>query len=814
MPVPQNFTGSSALVAGDTWRTFTAKFKPGTDLTATGTIVYVELKRDKDKAASYALIRNSPDSYVTVVDATTITFYFPRAITKKIPKGRVWYQVKVINVLTGTMDTTHEGEIQVEPWDGRDLTIPLTARAGADAIVTYGSPFALAGSASGGTAPYSYAWTLRSRPNRTKVTLANSAIANATATVEGPNGAVVLRLTVTDADGNTAYDEKTLTLNATLAEILSGNILLNYDARDIPNGAVASWPSSGSDTTAMAQASAPAQPVRSGTAFNTIYPGVVFDGVDDELLVTLSTPIPAGSRPYAFVVAALNSTVGSGTIFHANTAVTGASQLTMDYSGGLFRYNRINAAANDTNKTTGPADTSPHVFGLGCVVDTCAFAVDGCEYAGSVTGALDNLINRVRLGSNSTLHGNVTVAHAIVCGSMPDVSRIAAVNALLRSTWGLPDTILSSTEVFDFQQIDPANTFGNYGGAEAVDDSVYFIPWNGGGHIKLAKWNSQLPFQDPSAWSTKDLTSVGAQSLGFVSGCNDGRYVYLAPIQKMFIRYDTHRDFAIDTSYSAFDLTTVPGSVGGTTGGCVFDGRYVYVIPLFADDLRGHIVKRYDTLASAGFTSVASWDSFDIATINDGCRGYLGAGFDGRYVYFSPYANNSTTHGHFIRYDTTKPFGALGSWEHIDLVADVNPALKGINGIVCVGQYVYLVPGEVTYNLGDASVGARYDRTLGFADPSAYTTFDFHNVDALAQGFMFAQTDGRYIYYPQEHTSKVAVLRYDTEGAYASASSYRYIDNRFMNSGNKVGGAVLGQHRVFPSVGAPYMIKTYGSAAA
>ena len=43
--------------------------------------------------------------------------------------------------------------------------------------------------------------------------------------------------------------------------------------------------------------------------------------------------------------------------------------------------------------------------------------------------------------------------------------------------------------------------------------------------------------------------------------------------------------------------------------------------------------------------------------------GYWGGTYDGKYVYFVPYANGTKHHGDVLRYDTTKPFEQDNSWE-------------------------------------------------------------------------------------------------------------------------------------------------------
>jgi hypothetical protein len=111
------------------------------------------------------------------------------------------------------------------------------------------------------------------------------------------------------------------------------------------------------------------------------------------------------------------------------------------------------------------------------------------------------------------------------------------------------------------------------------------------------------------------------------------------------VAYHDVRDAA---RWEAFDLTLVrPGAKGFT--GAVFDGRYVYFVP--DDGGTGGVVARYDT--QAGFAEAASWATFDVASVNAGAVGFAGAAFDGRFVYLVPHAT-----GVVVRFDARAPRGA------------------------------------------------------------------------------------------------------------------------------------------------------------
>jgi hypothetical protein len=46
--------------------------------------------------------------------------------------------------------------------------------------------------------------------------------------------------------------------------------------------------------------------------------------------------------------------------------------------------------------------------------------------------------------------------------------------------------------------------------------------------------------------------------------------------------------------------------------------------------------------------------------------GYLGAVFDGQYVYFVPDYNGTAEHGEVLRYNTTTDFASASSWSAYD----------------------------------------------------------------------------------------------------------------------------------------------------
>jgi hypothetical protein len=93
--------------------------------------------------------------------------------------------------------------------------------------------------------------------------------------------------------------------------------------------------------------------------------------------------------------------------------------------------------------------------------------------------------------------------------------------------------------------------------------------------------------------------------------------------------------------------------------GAVFDGRYVYYVPSTLTGLStgsGQIL-RFDT--TQFFSQSSSYASFNAANVTGGGIGFNGGVFDGRYVYFVPATSGNTA---VTRYDTTLPFGLASSY--------------------------------------------------------------------------------------------------------------------------------------------------------
>jgi len=320
----------------------------------------------------------------------------------------------------------------------------------------------------------------------------------------------------------------------------------------------------------------------------------------------------------------------------------------------------------------------------------------------------------------------------------------------------------------------------------------------------FSRWNQPSTLSNPSQWSQIDITTLGSLGYnytGFYGGVFDGRYVYFAPnasstASPYATRYDTQGGgLSSSTSWQGVNLATVLGETYKGFLGAVFDGRYVYYVPNNNGAADGYVA-RYDTQAGS-FTSIGSWTGLNLATVlGQSYVGFTGGIFDGRYVYFVPDKNG--TSGYLARYDTHGAFSSSSSWLGINLATLVTANAKGFNGAVSDGHYIYFISGIAA----PSGVTLRYDPTVGDITQSA--AWLSANTTALLganyQGFEGGTFDGRYIYLtPYSNNGKVSdgyIARYDTTGSFNSATSWTGVNiagTAVFNSSNYTGftGAVF-----------------------
>jgi hypothetical protein len=202
-------------------------------------------------------------------------------------------------------------------------------------------------------------------------------------------------------------------------------------------------------------------------------------------------------------------------------------------------------------------------------------------------------------------------------------------------------------QTFDVSTTNPGAV--GFSGAVFDGTSLYLVPntnnlfdaaVHGGtsGIVARLHTGGAFAFTAASSWSTFDMTTVNGLAENFLGGAFDGRYVYFAPRGGgVATRLDTTAGpFGSISSWSTYDLTRLFAADAGTPlyAGAAFDGRFVYLVPTGSgfDSLT-----RYDTLST--FTADCGWSTFDLtqlATNDAGAPLYVGAIFDGQYLYLVP----------------------------------------------------------------------------------------------------------------------------------------------------------------------------------
>jgi len=391
-----------------------------------------------------------------------------------------------------------------------------------------------------------------------------------------------------------------------------------------------------------------------------------------------------------------------------------------------------------------------------------AGATDGLDSIGYLGGAFDGRYvywppNR-RTNQRESVHGVV-----LRCDTQGD--------------FGDPQ----SWTAYDVEDITGLRTVNYYG---AVFDGryVYFVPQDEGTayHSRVLRYDTHMDFKSAASWDVYDVGLPHSyQGVAF-----DGKYIYFCPgyegtpgaaliledkYSSSVVRLDTGGEFKDPASWRIFDVKNVAAGASCFDGGC-FDGRYIYFVPL-----RSGVVLRYDS--KGDFADEASWRSYDVGRFIDG-GWYVGAVFDGRYLYLMPYM-----HGISVRCDTQADFTADSSWESFDSNDTSGLDTSGADGGFFDGRYIYFIPWAGRLK-GEKESGhhtnfLRYDTQGAFTSAQSWDAFDASATDGLQTiGYNGGVFDGRFIYTSplcDDELFHGRVLRYDTAGDNGSFS-LRYCD--------------------------------------
>jgi len=266
-------------------------------------------------------------------------------------------------------------------------------------------------------------------------------------------------------------------------------------------------------------------------------------------------------------------------------------------------------------------------------------------------------------------------------------------------------------------------------------------------------------FTETTSW--EHIGTDSAQGSGsvvdnaFAAMAFDGRYIYVVPQKtlgggQVFVRFDTTGSFTDITAWSQMPISSAQGSatvVDFGYGGITFDGQYVY----FPSTDSGTFL-RYDTTAS--FTAISSWIQLSTSSAQGAANAgdkYSASVFDGRYVYIAPASSANS----FLRFDTTQSFTSIAAWTQIAQSSGIGSNDDISFGATFDGRYVYILT-------GDGDTHARYDTTRSFTSIASWEQIQASS----AQGGVVADVqgtvvifDGFYVYQcPSDSNSFIRFL--------------------------------------------------------
>lgn len=327
----------------------------------------------------------------------------------------------------------------------------------------------------------------------------------------------------------------------------------------------------------------------------------------------------------------------------------------------------------------------------------------------------------------------------------------------------------TSWSVYNAENEDGEDNVRGLEGAVFDGRYIYFVPLHHEGtyHSKVLRFDTQKEFNDSDSWNVfnaGDLDPDGNLK-GFVGAVYDGQFVYFIPnpffAHSKVLRLDTRREFLEDDSWSIYDLSNFNGEEypGGGFFGGIFDGTYLYFIPF---NSKGNVL-RLNTREN--FLDSASWSSVSLQEIFAGssesfANNFAGSVFDGRYIYFSPIKQ-----GNVVRYDTYGDFQSAESWE-MSVVIDLDGqrTIHGGIGPTFDGRYVYFPP--MYDDVGRSGKTVIYDSYSDFTDLSSWRFMDLSTLDPDLKGFEGSVYDGHYVYFAPMNFDNPhgKIPRYNTNG--------------------------------------------------
>ncbi len=253
----------------------------------------------------------------------------------------------------------------------------------------------------------------------------------------------------------------------------------------------------------------------------------------------------------------------------------------------------------------------------------------------------------------------------------------------------------------------------------------------------------------------------------------------------------TYNNPTDNSKWSFFDVGTLyPTADGapfdGPSGflGAIFDGKFIYYVPTGNKTFSTATSMAYDVVRfdiSKPFDVASSFTKSDISYLGADVA-FVGGAFDGRFVDFAPFQGSP-----FLRYDTSGPFqDASAGWQ-----APATSAVPSFGAAFGGGGVYYAPLASDSFQRMDTHDGG-------------IQAFSLAGVDGGASVYEGANFDGKYVYFAPTGTTAAdsgagGVVRVDTTKDFTSAVSWDLFDTHQVdaNSGNFAGAVFDGRYIYF-----------------